>query len=166
MCPYCRSHNFKTVPLKGWMRILPVAKMAHCRHCKRNFLSFLIFTSPIEQRKSPRYQVPNTLLVRFRAAREQFAKIQNISSGGLNFSYNFDLQKLSSSSLNIDIYNCEQGTYLENLPVRILSNRIVIQKMGDKSTTIMKNAAQFERLNRVQYKLLEDFIDRYAIKEI
>ncbi len=121
---------------------------------------------PIEQRKSPRYKVPNTLLVRFRAAREQFAKIQNISSGGLSFSYNFDLQKLSSNTLNIDIYNCEQGTYLENLPIRILSNRIVTQKVGDKATTIMNNAAQFERLNRVQLKLLEDFIHRYASQKV
>ena len=148
------------------MRLLPIAKIATCRHCNRNFLSFLGANLKIEQRKHPRYKVPSTLLVRFRAAREQFAKIQNISRGGLSFSYNFDLQKLASSSLKIDIYNCEQGTYLENLPIRILANRIMIQKVGDKSTTIMKNAAQFESLNRVQRKLLDEFIQRYAIKEV
>ncbi len=106
--------------------------------------------------------MPSNLLVRLHGEREQFARILDISQDGVCFSYDHDLQKLAGRRFKIDIYDCKQGTYLEGLPVRIVSNIIEVQNTGGQPRSILRNGGRFERLSRAQKKLLARLIASYA----
>jgi len=77
---------------------------------------------------------------------------------GIGFSYDLDLQKFAQEHFSIDLYNCKQGTYLENIPVQVVSSRVKVKAIGGRSTTILRNGARFIHLNPAQKKILNDFL--------
>ncbi len=144
------------------MRFFPGAALANCRRCRQHIFSFFPFSIILENRTSPRHRMPSSLLVRLHGEREQFARILDISQEGVCFSFDHDLQKLAGRRFKIDIYDCRQGTYLEGLPVRIVSNMIEVQNIGGQPRSILRNGGRFEKLSRAQKKLLARLIDRYG----
>ncbi len=144
------------------MRFFPRASLASCGRCQRHIFSFFPFSIVLENRTSTRHRMPSNLLVRLHGEREQFARILDISEEGVCFSYDHDLQKLAGRRFKIDIYDCRQGTYLEGLPVRIVSNMVEVRNIGGQPRSILRNGGRFEKLSRAQKKLLARLIARYG----
>ena len=144
------------------MRFFPGASLATCTRCHQKVFSFFPVSLLLENRGSTRHRMPCNLLVRLRGEKEQFARILDISQEGVCFSYDHDLQKLAGRTFKIDIYDCKQGTYLEGLPVRIVSNMIEVQNIAGERRSILRNGGRFEKLSRTQKKILARLISDYG----
>ncbi len=157
-CPRCRTDNHAPLPEQPWFFRLPGLAHLICADCGQDFY-FLAGVSILhERRATKRLHPPHTLLVRFGDTEQQFARIQDISSEGIGFSYRLGSQKLHCARYRIDLFNCKQGTFLKDLPVQIVSSEVLIQNAAGRLTTIMKIGARFIDLNPTQKKLLSHFI--------
>ncbi|WP_457574788.1 PilZ domain-containing protein [Desulfolithobacter sp.] len=164
-CPRCKGRNLSPLALQPWMDSFPAARHYLCRTCSRDILSFFPISVLLEKRTSKRFKMPSNLLVRLKGQQEQFARIHDLSENGLRFSYNYDSQKLADTCLEVDLYNCELGTFLEGLPIRILSNTFETRQIGGRPTTIVWRGACFGPLNRAQKTILKNYITTYGQKE-
>ena len=157
-CPRCLTGNHAPLPEQPWFFRLPGVDHLLCTDCGQDFY-FLAGVSILhERRASKRIQPPHTLLVRFGDTEQKFARIQDISTDGIGFSYRLDTQKLHCARYNIDLFNCKQGEFLKDLPVEIVSSEVLIKNAAGRLTTIMKIGARFIDLNPTQKKLLSHFI--------
>ena len=164
-CPRCKGRDLSPLTLQPWMDSFPAARHYHCRTCSQDILSFFPISVLLEKRTSERFKMPNNLLIRLKGQHEQFARIHDLSENGLRFSYNYDSQKFADTALEVDLYNCEQGTSLERLPIRVLSSTFETRKIGDSPTTIVWQGACFGQLNRAQKTILKNYITTYGQKE-
>ena len=157
-CPRCKTGNHAPLPGQPWFFRLPGVAHLLCRDCGQDFY-FLAGVSILhERRTSKRIQPPHTLLVRFGDTDQKFARIQDITTEGIGFSYRLDEQKFLCDRFTIDLFNCTQGAFLKDLPVRIVSSEVSVQNVSGQPTTMMRNGARFIDLNRTQKKLLAHFI--------
>ena len=130
-----------------------------CLHRLRpGFLFFRRYLHAARRRAGKRIQPPHTLLVRFGDGEQKFAQIRDITIDGIGFTYTLDKQKFLCNRLTIDLFNCKQGAFLKDLPIRIVSSEVSVQNVAGQPTTIMRNGARFIDLNRTQKKLLAHFI--------
>lgn len=160
-CPRCKTSNCIPLNNRPWPVQLPGAQNFFCSDCKQDFLYIPPVSILVDKRVSERVAPPNTLLVRIQGSQQQFAKIEDISTEGIGFSYNLDQQKFARENFTIDLYNCKHGTFLKDLPVQVVSYRVSVQNIAGQQTTILRNGARFGRLNRTQKKILKDFVDGF-----
>ena len=158
-CPRCKTANFSSVSRKSWLCSTPGVQHLSCSDCGQDFYFFIGCSILHDKRTSKRLQPPNTLLVRFREKEQKFAQIEDISTEGIGFSYNLDQQKFVRDRFSIDLYNCKQGTSLEDLPVQVVSTKVSVEQISGQPTTILRNGAYFADLSRTQKKLLKHFIE-------
>ena len=161
-CPGCRGKYILPRQNKSWPCQLPGVQYFTCSTCRQDFFYIPPCSILIDKRTNERIEPPSTLLVRIQGDQSQFAKIEDISMGGIGFSYDLDLQKFARDSFTIDLYNCKQGTLLKDLPIDVVSSRVRVKKISGEKTTILRNGARFRQLNRTQKKILQDFIDGFS----
>ncbi len=157
-CPRCRTSHYSPLPEQPWFLRLPGAAHLVCTDCGQDFYFFGGISVLHERRANERIQPPHTLLVRFGDGEQKFAQIQDITTAGIGFTYTLDKQKFLCDRLTIDLFNCKQGAFLKDLPVRIVSSEVSVQNVAGQPTTMMRNGARFIDLNRTQKKLLAHFI--------
>ncbi|HEB70594.1 MAG TPA: hypothetical protein ENI88_13405 [Desulfobulbus sp.] len=160
-CPRCKTSDCRPQHSRTWPNQVPGVQTFTCSKCKQDFFYIPPCSILIDKRISERVAPPNTLLVRIKGERQQFAKIEDISMEGIGFSYDLDLQKFAQENFTIDLYNCKQGTFLKNLPVEVVSSRVSVQEIAGQQVTILRNGARFGRLNRIQEKILKDFVEGF-----
>ncbi len=157
-CPRCRTGNCSSLPDQSWFFRLPGVAHLSCADCGQDFYYFIGTSILHERRSNQRIQPPQTLLVRFCGTDQKFAQIEDITTEGIGFTYTLDRQKFLCDRFTIDLFNCKQGAFLKNLPVRIVSSQVSVKTVSGKPTTMMRNGARFVDLNRTQQKLLAHFI--------
>ncbi len=157
-CPRCGTSHYFPLPEQPWFLRLPGSDHLVCTDCGQDFYFFGGISVLHERRANERIQPPHTLLVRFGDGEQKFAQIRDISTEGIGFTYTLDKQKFLCDRLTIDLFNCKQGAFLKDLPVRIVSSEVSVQNVAGQPTTIMRNGARFIDLNRTQKKLLAHFI--------
>jgi len=151
------SHH-SPLPEQPWFLRLPGTAHLVCTDCGQDFYFFGGISMLHERRSSKRIQPPHTLLLRFGDGEQKIARIQDITTEGIGFTYTLDKQKFLCDRLTIDLFNCKQGAILKDLPVRIVSSEVSVQNVAGQPTTIMRNGARFIALNRAQKKILAHFI--------
>ncbi len=157
-CPNCGSSNLAPQPIRPRICVFLGAQLHECTICHRDIAYFCLISILVDKRAAKRYRTASTLLVRLRDKKEQFGRLLDISTGGLSFSYDFDQQKFADQYFRLDIFNCRDGSYLEGLPVRIVSNTVQVKTISGRPVTILRNSASFEHLSRHQLSVLKKLI--------
>ncbi len=157
-CPHCQSGNFLALYNRSWPCHLPGVHYFTCVDCHQDFFYLFPLSITREKRNCQRTKAPPTLLARIRGHRPQFARIDDISLEGIGFSYDLDVQKFARDNFSIDLYDCNRGTYLENIPVQVVSSRVRIESIGGQPAAILRNGVRFKHLNNAQKKILENLI--------
>ncbi len=157
-CPRCKTDNYSLLREQPWFLRLPGVAHLVCTNCGQDFYFFGGISLLHERRISERIQPPHTLLVRFGETDQKFAQIQDITTEGIGFTHTLDRQNFLCDRFTIDLFNCKQGAFLKDLPIRIVSSEVRVKNVAGQPTTLMRNGARFIELKRTQKKLLAHFI--------
>lgn len=136
-----------------------------CGHCSQPLYYCLGFSFGVERRHADRKQLPAHFLVRIagRANPNQFARINNISKGGICFGTQYGTPPPSGSCLLLDLYNCNDGSSLEQLAAEIVATCEQVLDINGFRTTVYTQCARFIHLNQAQKKILFSCIQQYGI---
>ncbi len=157
-CPRCRSGNSSPLPEQSWFLRLPGVAHLICRDCGQNFYFFNVASVSYDRRSRERIHPARTLLVRFGKTKQQFAAIEDINIKGIGFTCTQEQETDFTDYLTIDLFNCKEGTWLEKLPVRIVSSGTPSVKSTGLQTARKRNGCCFIGLNQTQKKLLTHLI--------
>ncbi len=158
-CPACGSTKMKTREKRSWVEGTALATPAVCKDCGQRLTTFGLCTFAAETRQHIRYRLPGFLLLRLPGPPPQFARIKNISHGGICFD-NLSSCLSSKQALRVDIYNCNNGTVIEQLPVEIISTYEKTNEKYPDAPPVLSKGARFLNLTQVQKKLLADCIQK------
>ncbi|MBM9512121.1 PilZ domain-containing protein [Desulfogranum marinum] len=141
----------------SWMERTSFASPLVCTECGQRLTSYGLCTISAEQRRHNRFLLPASFLLRIPGDKPQFARIKNISQGGISFD-NLSCCLPAHKTLRVDIFNCNTGTGIEQLPVEIVSTPEKIQNETPVAAIQATKGARFLNLTQAQKKLLADCI--------
>lgn len=161
-CPTCHSDNYVELLPKSWMHVVPGAKYLHCKDCHRDFISISPITLANERRKHDRYTVHHCLLVKLRTKKLQFGRISDIHLNGIRFSYDKESQEIDTDTLEIDIFNCFNGTSLDRIRLKVVQETTIDFTVATDRILLLNDVnGQFKQLTNAQKKYLQDYLDAY-----
>jgi hypothetical protein len=108
----------------------------------------------MERRHYTRKKLPPNFLIHISGQTDQYAKIKNISEGGVCFNHHFNATPISSRFVMLNLYNCNDGSSLEQLPTEIVTTSEQLLEINGIKTTMVNNCARFADLNQTQKKVL------------
>ena len=162
-CPACGSKQLalrlpNTVP--GW---LPAAKSMVCERCHQPVVFALGVSVGVENRQYTRKILPPHFLVRIPGHTNRFARIRNIGEGGICFDQPSDAAPgMIERKLMLDLFNCNDGSSLEQLPTEIVASLEQFLEINGVPTVTHTNCARFVNLNQAQKKVLFTCINQYG----
>ena len=106
-----------------------------------------------ERRKHKRFDAYSGVF----SVNSHFGLIVNISLGGLAFRY-VDKGEWSDKGVNSGILFGEDDLWINDIPVKCISECIANDGVACKSTTVKRRSVEFGKLTADQQKLLENFI--------
>lgn len=162
-CPVCGNRQLATRPPVNEPAWLPAAQSLICEHCCQPLLYCLGISLGVERRHADRKQLPANFLVRISGRTNQFARISNISPGGICFDMHYSAPPPSGYCLMLDLYNCNDGSSLEQLAAEIVATCEQMLDINGIKTTVYKQSARFVHLNQAQKKILFSCIQQYGI---
>jgi PilZ domain len=146
-CPSCGRKQLKARSSN--------ASLFKCEDCQKQFLFLFLFSMSREHRLHVRKKLPPYFLVRIPGdTYHQYVSIKDISEGGICFSHSE--VSFPGKFFMLDLYNCNDGSSLERLPVEIVAT-------SPHDATIASNRARFVNLNHPQKKILSACIAQYGI---
>lgn len=110
-------------------------------------------TTVSDRRQHRRFKAINGIF----AANSHFGLIEDISMGGLSFRY-VELRPWPLNSVKTGALFGEDDLWIDDLPIKFISECIAEDSTTYKSTIIKKRSIQFGDLSPHQKKLLETFI--------
>lgn len=160
-CPTCGGRQLvaRPQPASG----LPTAPTYACVECRRLLRFYFLFSVSAEQRRFPRRRLPSFFLVRMADTAHQYARIKNISEGGLCFDQHYHAAPLATRRFTVDLFNCNDGSSLEQLPAEIVATCEQLFDVNGVKTTVVNHRVRFVRLNRAQRKVLHLCLAQYGI---
>ncbi len=161
-CPSCSKTKLAKKADGSFTATFQITKKYFCKTCYQQILFILFFSLAVENRKHPRKRFPAFFLVRIPGTENQFARINNISQGGICFSHNFKDSPFPALPPTIDLYNCNDGSSLDQLPIQLIATDEDIQHGIKESKTIVNNRIRFTNLNQAQKKILEACLAAYG----
>lgn len=161
-CPACGGKRLLARPPASRAAWLPTAKTFACGDCRQQMVFLFPFSFCLENRHHPRKKLPPFFLVRISGRTNQYARIKNISEAGICFTYNYNAAPLANRFLMLDLYNCNDGASLEQLPTEIISTSKQLSDINGMKTTILNSCARFVHLNQAQRKILSTCIAQYG----
>lgn len=161
-CPACGGKQLTVKPPASRFSSLPMARAFSCRDCRQQMIFLFPFSFPIENRQHARKTLPPFFLIRISGQANRYARIKNISEFGICFDQNFNAAPLAGRFLMLDLYNCNDGSSLEQLPAEIIAtSEQLLDKNGIKAT-VLNNCARFVHLRQAQRKILSACIAQYG----
>ena len=116
-----------------------------------------LFVPPFHRGRKPAF-CPKTaapfFLIRIPGLANQYARIKNISEGGVCFAQQYNAAPITDRLIKLDLYNCNEGSSLEQLPVEVVATSEQILDINGIKTTILNTRARFVDLNQAQKKVL------------
>lgn len=161
-CPACGGERLVAKPPVSRIATLPTARSYACADCRQQVLFLFPFSIGVENRHFARRQLPPFFLVRISSGTNQYARIKNISEGGLCFDQHYNAAPISGRFFKLDLYNCNNGASLEQLPAEIVATSEQLLEVNGVKTTILNNSARFIDLNQAQIKVLRTCLDQYG----
>jgi hypothetical protein len=162
-CPACGGQQLTARPLVAKFASLPTARAYACQDCRQQLVYLFPVSIGVENRQFSRKQLPPFFLVRIPGrANTQYARIKNISEGGLCFDQHYNAPPLTSHQLDLTLYNCNDGSSLEHLSTEIVATFEQLLEVNGIKTTVLNNCARFINLNQAQRKVLSTCLAQYG----
>ncbi|MCL2458560.1 MAG: PilZ domain-containing protein [Desulfobulbus sp.] len=162
-CPACGGKNLIARSSNSWLAALPAARSYACADCHQQIVQPFAFVAiGVEQRHLSRKRMPPFFLVRIPAT-NQYARIKNMSEGGLCFNLDYNALPPARRFLQLDLYNCNDGSSLEQIPAEIVATTKQTLVNNGFKTTVRNNCARFVNLNQAQRKVLATCLGQYGI---
>ena len=162
-CPACGGKQLTARHSVSRIAALPTAKAFACSSCRQPLVVLFPFSIGIENRQYARKKMPPFFLVRIAGRTHQYARIKNISEGGLCFDHHYSAGSLNNRLLMIDLFNCNEGSSLEQLPTEIIATSEQLLDINGVKTTVLNYCARFVNLNRAQRKVLHTCLAQYGM---
>ncbi|WP_319589228.1 PilZ domain-containing protein [uncultured Desulfobulbus sp.] len=162
-CPACGGVRLIARPPVSRIATLPTARSYACADCQQQLIFLFPFSIGVENRHFARKQLPSFFLVRIPGGTNQYARIKNISEGGLCFDQHYNAAPISHRFFKLDLYNCNDGASLEQLPAEIVATSEQLLEVNGIKSTILNNSARFIDLNQAQIKVLRTCLTQYGI---
>ncbi len=116
-----------------------------------------------ERRKHPRYNLVDSAIA---VCDNHPGHIQNISLGGLAFTY-LDLgMSVTSEGVSVDIMDGENDFFLTGISCQTLDDSVVLSENPINMTTMTKRSVSFIELTYAQKLKLELYIEQHSICEV
>lgn len=160
-CPACGSRRVVAASGSARARAFPLARRCACADCGQQMVCLPGLSRTIEHRHHPRQRLPPFFLVRLPGQTTRFARIRDLSEGGICFVSPAG-QTPPPGRFLLDLYNCNDGSSLELLSAEIVATRESHLDSDGVSTTVINSCARFTSLNRAQKKVLRACIARYG----
>ena len=161
-CPACGGNQLSVKSSTAKIAAVPGAKTFMCTECKQQIVNLFSFSIGVENRNYVRKKLPPNILVRIQGSSDQFARIKNISEGGICFDHHYGADPINSRFLFLDLYNCNDGTSLEQLSAEIVATSEQLLDINGIKSTVLNNSARFVNLNQAQKKVLFSCINQYG----
>ncbi|MGI6655584.1 MAG: PilZ domain-containing protein [Desulfobulbus sp.] len=161
-CPACGGRQLTARQARCRLGKLPTAQAYDCARCRQQMVYLFPFSIGVEHRAYARKELPSFFLIRIPGRTSQYARLKNISEGGLCFNQNYNAIPLPDRMVRLDLYNCSDGSSLESLSAEVVCSfeqHIVIRGIA---TTVVNNCARFVGLNQAQRKVLQRCLSRYG----
>ena len=162
-CPACGGNQLLAKESAARITALPGAKAFMCADCNQQILLVLGVAIGTEHRNFERKKMSPYILVRIPGPSSQFARITNISEGGVCFYQQIGADIPFSRFLMLDLYNCNDGSSLEQLPAEIVATTEQILDIKGVKSTVCNNSARFVDLNQAQKKVLHSCINEHGV---
>jgi hypothetical protein len=114
-----------------------------------------------ERRRHKRFPVQRKAYALLKTHESKLGQIVNISKGGLAFRY-MSARKRLKGTFDIDIMITDNGFRLDNVRVRMISEREVNDERSFSFLKIRQLGVEFADLSQDQDARLEYFIQKYA----
>lgn len=162
-CPACGGERLGARHSGSWITALPTARAYACTDCRQPLIFLFPFSIAQENRNFIRKQLPPFFLVRIPGVANQYARIKDISEGGLCFNQQYNAAPITTRFFKLDLYNCNDGSSLEQLPTEIVATSEQLLDINGMKTTILNMSARFVDLNQAQKKVLLTCLAQYGV---
>lgn len=162
-CPSCGGRQLVKRPAATRLAAFPTSLAYTCSDCQQPFVYLFPFSIGVENRHNVRKQMPPFFLVRIDGMKKQYARINNLSEGGMCFQQQYSALPLPGPRLVLDLYNCNDGSSLELLPAEIVATNERLQQHNGHKTTNVTYSARFTHLSNAQRKVLINCLEQYGI---
>jgi DNA-directed RNA polymerase subunit RPC12/RpoP len=153
-CPACGGKLLIARPAVSRIAALPTARTYACADCRQQLVFLFPLSIGVENRHFARKRLPPFFLIRIPGLANQYARIKNISEGGVCFAQQYNAAPITDRLIKLDLYNCNEGSSLEQLPVEVVATSEQILDINGIKTTILNTRARFVDLNQAQKKVL------------
>ena len=161
-CPACGGKNLIGRSSNARLAALPTAQPRACTDCDQQLVLLFAFVAiGVEQRHLLRKRMPPFFIVRIPAT-NQHVRIKNISEGGLCIVQHPKAPPIPNRFLQLDIFNCNNGTSLEQITAEIITTTEQIVESCGFKTTVINNCARFVNLNQAQRKVIATCLGQYG----
>ncbi|MEW6670353.1 MAG: PilZ domain-containing protein [Thermodesulfobacteriota bacterium] len=130
---------------------------------KRNFI-VTILNEFVERRGLKRFKVKEGAFAALMPDSNKLGQILDMGKGGLSFLY-IDTGEATDGSTELDIYVSGNEFYLSKLPVKVVSDIRVPNKIPINPIVMRRQGVQFGELTSEQTSLLNSFMRQYTIGE-
>lgn len=161
-CPACGSSELIAKSGASRQAALPVGRPFSCSDCRQQLVYVFPVSIAIDHRQWARRQLPPYFLIRIPGRTDQYARIRNISEGGVCFDHHYNSAPLGGRSVVLDLYNCNDGSSLEQLPAEIVASNEQLLEVNGFKTTVFNTCARFRKLSQAQRKVLVHCIQQYG----
>lgn len=159
-CPACGGKHLTAISLVSRIISLQVYQTFTCEDCRQRLVFLFPFSISMDHRLHVRKKLPPHFLIHISGCISQYARIKNISEGGICFSHS--VAPFASRFLMLDLYDCNSGASLEQLSVEIVATSEQLIDAHGTTTTMLNNCARFVNLNQAQKKILSACIAQYG----
>jgi len=118
----------------------------------------------VERRMLKRFKVKDGVFAALMPDSNKLGQIQDLGKGGLSFLY-VDTGEAADESTALDIYVVGNEFYLSKLPVKVVSDVHVPNKIAINPIVMKRQGIQFGEMTPEQTHLLDSFIRQYATGE-
>lgn len=161
-CPACGGKTLLVRPATSRLAALPLVRAFACADCHQQLLYLFPFSISREYRTSCRKRMPSHFLVRINGNTGQYARIQNLSEGGLCFQQQYRAAPFASPRLSLALYNCHDGSSLEQIAAEIVATNEHLIDIAGHRTTAINYSTRFIHLSQAQRKVLAGCLTQHG----
>jgi len=162
-CPACGGKRLTARSPISRLAALPIARSYACADCHQQMVALFPFSIGVEHRHFARKRLPSFFLARIPGSTNRYVQIKNISEGGICLHQHADAVPVAGRFFRLDLYNCNDGSSLEQLPAEIVATSKQILEINGIKTSILSHCARFVGLNQAQKKILHTCLVQHGL---